>query len=207
MLPWTKKKNIHAFYGEYAQDSVPNRIFNRFLDNDVYMKNQVDSIELSSDPIGFASRAEVQALTVSADIIIPSRIMALSATTGNITSGDDTRFVTANTHIAYMDNLATGVSYIDISYIDAQDQWPTAEFISDEAKTILGDYSPPGDTIIDVMFYYIVPGIYYTGWWSRFVSDVPDSKGMARYRYTIDGTTAEWTYIGRLVNKTGRLYQ
>jgi len=214
MIPWTKKKDLNVFHGEYAQQSVPNRVFNRLLDNDRTIEFDMDAIALSAEAIEYASKAEVEAQVLSAKVIRPATVMALSATPAELELYTDTRFVTTSGHIGKIENLSTGVSYIDITHAGVYGQWPAASAIESEAKDVLGAYTPLADVYIDVTFYYLVyrgVGIwdgkfYYTDVPSYYGASVPITR-VARYRYqTVTGST-DWTYIGRLVNANSRLNQ
>lgn len=210
MLPWTRKKNTNIFHQEFTQQSVPNRIFNRLLDNDKYLNQRVDSLSAAPVSIPFATSAEVEAHVVSGKAISPDTIMAISATEADIASGSDTKFVTVNGHLNNLQNLSSTLSFIDITHTGEYEQWPSASAIEEAAKEVLGDYVPADDTPVSVVFRYVkrltTKKRVRSGHRFKIVVDYVVYRGLARYRF-LAKTSGSWEYEGRIINDKGKLYE
>jgi hypothetical protein len=189
MLPWIDNNDIRIQHGEYLQSTVPNRCFNRLLDNDKYLYQEISNISVAPDKIVFATQQEIQSLELSSKAIKPSYIMALSATPDDIEDGtDDNRFVTVSGHMKCMSELKASISYIDVTHIGPFEPYPSAAVISALAKEVLGPYIPYANLGIDVQFRVTTGTI-------------------VRYRYTITAGTTDWIYKQRITNNYGcRLY-
>lgn len=210
MLPWNRKKNINIFHQEFSQASTPNRIINRLLDNDKYLDTRIESLTAAPIEIGFATSAEVEEQIISGKVISPSTIMSISATESDLSSGSDTRFVTVVGHLNNLANLASTISFIDITHIQPFEPWPSASAIEVEAKNVLGNYTPATDVPVSVVFRYYkkytTRGVVRWGRGTKTVINVTEVKGLARYRYTAK-SSGTWIYEGRIINDKGRLDQ
>ena len=204
MIPWSKIEDLSIRVGEYFQANVPNRIFNRLLDNDKSLEDQFDSLHLSSCAIEPATRTELKELELSGKTVSPEIIMALSATPSDMENEVSGRFVTVDEYLDYINGLPTYVPYIDISHVGVLQKWPSADYISTLAKDVIPDYSPATSAVIDVLFLYDreEPKNKYEKEWYSGLGGKP--LGAGRYRYLITNGT-NWEFKDKILNDNGKL--